>query len=83
MACLNLARALLDRGDPADVPEAMRLAQHGVAMMPSVAAAYELLGRASERSGDRAGARTAFERALIVDPCYEPARAGLLRVRGR
>ena len=31
--------------------------------------------------GDRAGAMAAFERALALDPGFEPARAALDRVR--
>jgi tetratricopeptide (TPR) repeat protein len=82
-AALNLARALLDRGSPCDVTEAVELAKQGVALLPTTAAAYELLGRALELSGNPPGARVAYERALILDPCYEPARVALLRVRTR
>lgn len=81
MAALNLARALLDRGNQCDVREAVELTRHGVALVPTAAAAYELLGRALELNGDPAGARVAYERALALDPCYEAARIGYLRVR--
>ena len=80
-AALNLARALLDRAGPCDVTEAVELAKHGVALLPTVAASYELLGRALELSGNPPGARVAYERALALDPCYEPARVGYMRVR--
>jgi tetratricopeptide (TPR) repeat protein len=83
MAALNLARALLDRGSPCDVAEAEELAKQGVARLPTVPAAYELLGHALELSGNPPGARAAYERALTLDPCYQPARVGLLRVRSR
>jgi predicted Zn-dependent protease len=81
MAALNLARALLDRGSPCDAREAVELAKQGVALLPTAPAAYELLGRALELSGNPPGARVAYERALTLDPCYEPARIGYLRVR--
>ncbi len=81
MAALNLARALLDRGNQCDVTEAVELAKHGVALLPAVAAAYELLGRAFELSGNPPAARVAYERALALDPCFESARIGYLRVR--
>ena len=82
-AALNLVRALLDRGSQCDVTEAVELAKEGVARLPTAAAAYELLGHALELSGNPPGARAAYERALRLDPCYEPARVGLLRVGGR
>ena len=63
--------------------EAVELAKEGVARMPTAAAAYELLGHALELSGNPPGARAAYERALTLHPCYEPARVGLLRVRTR
>jgi tetratricopeptide (TPR) repeat protein len=82
-AALNLARALLDRGDPRDVDEALRIAGQGAAVSPAFPPVEELLGRALERKGDRAGARAAYERALAIDPSFAPARAGLARIRSR
>ena len=67
---LNLARALLERGD---ADEARRIA----ARHPHDPAAHDILGRIHLQRGDVRAASAAFARALQLDPAYAPAREAL------
>src|SRR5688572_7972636 len=74
----NLARALLDNGQPGAAEEE---AQRAVTMDRNDPSAHEVLGRvfAAQRKFD--DARQAFERALRLDPSYAPAVEGLRALR--
>jgi tetratricopeptide (TPR) repeat protein len=72
---LNLARALLDAGA---LDEARQLALP----LTQDPGAHDILGRIHLRGGDLPAARAAFERALKIDPAYEPAREALRALGG-
>ena len=79
-ANLNLVRALLDRGQPGDVAEASTRAAALVNAIPQEAAVHSLAGLAYERQQRLSEARTAYMRALALDPSHTPAREGLARL---
>jgi superkiller protein 3 len=60
-----------------NVEEARRLAQHALAVDPSYAAAYDLLGAALVQLGDHPGARAAFMKSLSFDAHDSSAYANL------
>lgn len=49
--------------------------------MPSRAAAHFRLGMILERKGDMAGARSAMERSVALDPSFRPAREALAKMK--
>jgi Tfp pilus assembly protein PilF len=59
------------------VPEALTAFARVVELAPDDPFAHFNLAVARRRAGDRAGARSAFERALALEPGLEPARAAL------
>jgi len=71
---INLARSMIDAGD---LEGAAVIVQQQIAAHPDAAAPFDLLGRIRAANGDVAGAREAFERALMVDPGFVPAREAL------
>ncbi len=60
--------------------KAVAVADAVVKRSPNVAAHHNLLGIARGSAGDTAGARTAFERALKLDPGLSPAKLNLARL---
>lgn len=80
-AHINLALALLGVGRHDD--EARAHAERAVELRPDLAAAHAGLGVTRWKIGDRAGAITALERALAIDPTLEAARRLLAAARAR
>ena len=77
-----LARAYLQQGRYDD---AIRRAQQGALLPPESAEAHYYLGQAyvgRGAEGDVAAARRAFERALEIDPNYQPAQQALANLPG-
>lgn len=68
------ARVLLGVGKPR---EAMAICKELLDRDPSLAVAWELLARSCESTGDQAGARSAWERLLRLDPESTAARQAL------
>jgi tetratricopeptide (TPR) repeat protein len=79
-ANLNLTRALLDRGRADDVAEASDRAEALVKALPQEPAVHSLAGLAFERQRRPLEARTAYARALALDPTHAPALDGLARL---
>jgi tetratricopeptide (TPR) repeat protein len=76
-----LARAYLDAGR---LDDAVRRAQQGALLPPESAEAHYYLGtvyQARRGQGDVEAARRAFERALELDPGFDPARQALTALR--
>ena len=73
-----LGDALLQSGNPTPARGALEVATR---LMPTNHHAWATLGQAAERAGDRAGAATAFRKALEARPGYAPAAEGLARVQ--
>ncbi|MBZ5587151.1 MAG: alpha/beta fold hydrolase [Acidobacteriia bacterium] len=65
---------LLSAGKPADAVKVFRLA---TAAFPASANTYDSLAEGLLAAGDRDGARTAYRKALEVDPASPSARQGL------
>lgn len=74
----NLAGVLIDAGRGA---EALTHAQYAASTNPPRAAAFDLLGQALQAAGRTHDARAAFERALLIDPNFAPARAHLRAIK--
>ena len=73
-ADMALVAALLRRGD---LPAALKAVGHLEAKQPNSALVAQMRGDLSLRTGDRASARAAFERAIALDPAFFPAIAGM------
>lgn len=77
-----LARAYLEQGRYDD---AIRRAQQGALLPPETAEAQYYLGQAyvaRGSEGDVTAARRAFERALEIDPNYQPAQEAIANLPG-
>lgn len=74
------ARAWLSSSDKEDHVRALEAIRRAAELAPDLAAVHGLLGRALERTGDRAGAEAAYEQALRLAPDYHLARRRLLRM---
>ena len=77
-----LGSILLARGATAaqDAPEAVSRLSLALEIQPTNALTWELLGQASELTGDTAGARRAYEQALRYDPTNATAKSALARL---
>ncbi|HTT82919.1 MAG TPA: sulfotransferase [Rhizomicrobium sp.] len=74
-------RALRERlRSMAALPEQMEALREHLRRDPTDAAALRLLGIGAWRDGDLMRARALFERALVLAPCYEGARADLTKL---
>jgi Flp pilus assembly protein TadD len=60
-----------------DYASESRLWRATVRASPANPRAWNNLGHALEQDGDRASARTAYERALTLDPAHRKARGNL------
>ena len=74
-------RALKELAQPnPNLKKATRNLEKAVAAYQSYAAAWTLLGRVRQQSGDQAGAHEAFRTALKADASYVPSYLPLLRL---
>ncbi|ANB16568.1 tetratricopeptide repeat protein [Dokdonella koreensis] len=69
----SLGNALLAAGDAAAAAEALRAA---LAFDPRYSAAWKLLGRALEQTGDRPGAIAAWREGIVVAEARGDVQAG-------
>ena len=81
------AKQLLDRAlhfaEIKDLPAAVLACRQSIALMPNVVAGHSLLGNLLERSGDTAGAISAYEKVLELAPNSSLERDNLARLRER
>ncbi len=63
-----LGEAARRRGDPAALPEAVTRFRAAIQLDPRLPEAYRGLGLSLHKTGDRAGARSALQRYLELDP---------------
>jgi len=75
-----LANCQLQRGAK---EEALRSAERGVRISPRIPTTHVTLGLVRWETGDAAGARACFEKALSLDPGSKIARAELKRLGAR
>jgi len=73
------ARVLLEKGK---ADRAVEQARAAVEQAPELADAHAVLGDALAASGDCPAARSAYDRALELDPAHEAARTGRQRCAG-
>ncbi len=74
----GLGYTLLDRGKNAD---AIRILEFNVRQFPTSSNAFDSLGEAFYRSGQRAEAAKAYARAVELDPSNVSARAMMLKLQ--
>ncbi|MBZ8139322.1 PEP-CTERM system TPR-repeat protein PrsT [Rubrivivax gelatinosus] len=60
--------------------QALKVAETLATRYPDNASVWHLLGQARRQAGQAAGARTAFEQGLKLDPAFAPAQIGLARL---
>ncbi len=81
-AYVQSARQAYERGRAArTAPEAKRWYLESLRLNPSRPEPYNLLGLNALHAGDAAQAQTYLERALEIDPPYEPAKHNLAKLR--
>lgn len=76
---IGIARAWLG-GDAGDRTRAVALLTRAAELAPDLPQVHSALGRALERTGDRAGAEAAYANALALDPSYRFVRRRVLRL---
>lgn len=77
---LSIAKACLASGQRRLYPEAREQAERAALLAPDRALVIGLLGWVRERSGDRDGARAAYQLALQIDPNQHYAERKLLHL---
>ena len=77
---LSIAKACLGSGQRSLYPNAREQAERAALLAPDRALVISLLGWVRERGGDRAGARSAYQLALQIDPDLDYAERKLLHL---
>lgn len=70
----------IDLGDEQKTDQAIDIMKYLISLYPDSEVNFYCLGRLLQKSGDMESAKANYNKALIINPGYEPAKAALKKL---